>query len=130
MIIVMEFFVHGPLPGMNEILAAAKGCGGRGYNYAKMKQHWTRATEVQARIAHRHAGGLPIADPVTMRFEWVEPNKRRDPDNFTAAKKFILDGLVASKVLPNDGWTQVQSWTDIWRVARAGEPPGVHVRIT
>ena len=32
------------------------------------------------------------------------------------AKKFIQDALVKEKVIQNDGWTQIESWTDAFAV--------------
>ena len=40
--------------------------------------------------------------PVTVRFTWVEGNRRRDIDNVAFAKKFVLDGLVQAGVIGND----------------------------
>ncbi len=54
--------------------------------------------------------------PVAMRYLWVEKNKRRDKDNIAFAKKFIQDALVKEKVLENDGWAQIESWTDAFTV--------------
>ena len=34
---MFRFFVPGPLPGLNEIVDACKGCGGKGYGYAAMR---------------------------------------------------------------------------------------------
>ena len=51
-----------------------------------------------------------------MRYLWVEKNKRRDKDNIAFAKKFIQDALVKEKVLENDGWAQIESWTDAFTV--------------
>ena len=31
-------------------------------------------------------------------------------------QKFIQDSLVKEKVLENDGWTQIESWTDAFTV--------------
>ena len=42
--------------------------------------------------------------PVLVGFEWVEPDMRRDKDNISSAKKYILDALVVSGVIGNDNW--------------------------
>ena len=42
--------------------------------------------------------------------------ERRDKDNIAFAKKFIQDALVKEKVLENDGWAQIDSWTDAFAV--------------
>jgi len=39
-------------------------------------------------------------------------DKRKDMDNVAFAKKFILDGMVNAKVIPNDGWKQIAGWEE------------------
>ena len=50
--------------------------------------------------------------PVRMAFRWYEPNKKRDLDNISFAKKFILDALVANGIIKTDGWNGVTGFTD------------------
>lgn len=117
-------FIPGPLPGMNELIDAAKGAGGRGARYARLKRDWTAAI---AGLAQR--ASLPTyRRPVVFKFMWVEKDRRRDPDNVAAGgRKLVLDGLVAAGVLTGDGWRFVQSWYDTFRV----DPyrPGVGVEL-
>ena len=42
--------------------------------------------------------------PVTVSFTWVEPDMRRDKDNISSAKKYVLDALVECGVVPDDNW--------------------------
>ena len=53
--------------------------------------------------------------------------RRRDKDNIAFAKKFIQDALVKEKVLKNDGWAQIESWTDAFAVE--AQHPRVEVEI-
>ncbi len=116
------FWIPGPLPGLNELIAAAKGQGGTGRAYAALKKRWTREIAMRIKIAKV----MPVA-PARMVFLWVEKNKRRDPDNVAAGgRKLILDALVVAKVLKNDGWAEVQSWSDTFAT---GDPPGVNVEV-
>lgn len=56
---------------------------------------------------------LPRFDnPVTIRFIWIEENKRRDLDNICFAKKFILDALVRFGKLKDDNQKWVVAFTD------------------
>lgn len=52
--------------------------------------------------------------PVVVTFDWYEPNKRRDLDNVAGTgQKWVLDGLVAADVLPDDNADHVvgiQHW--------------------
>lgn len=118
-----EFFVPGPLPNLNEIIGAAKGYNGRGFAYSKMKREWT-ALVVEA-IEKANLNPVLSCEVV---FIWHEKNKRRDPDNFSVGKKFILDGLVKAGILENDGWDNITRLTDVWMVNK--DRPGVWVEIT
>jgi hypothetical protein len=126
-------WVPGPLPGLNELIAAAKGSGGRGMGYAKLKRQWTDTVFALARCARIHKPG-PFERSVLLTFDWVEQDKRRDPDNVAAGgRKLILDGLVKAGVLSGDGWKHVRSWNDRWQtVAEVGglsRGPGCGVTI-
>jgi Holliday junction resolvase RusA-like endonuclease len=54
----------------------------------------------------------PINIPVEVVITWVTKNEMKDPDNVAFAKKFILDGLVKSGVLKNDGRKQIKGFRD------------------
>ena len=116
------FFVPGPLPGLNEIIAASKGAGGSGAYYAQTKRAWTEHAMVHAIKAKLK----PVAS-ANFHYHFVEKNRRRDPSNIFAAVKFIEDGLVAAKVLTNDGWAQVLSIETSFAI---GEKPGILVTLT
>ena len=47
-------------------------------------------------------------------FCWYRKDRRTDPDNIAFAAKFILDGLQASRFLPNDKWSYVASITHLF----------------
>jgi hypothetical protein len=116
-----SFFVAGPLPGLNEMLASAKGAGGTGRRYSALKKIWTETVWAVARSNRIR----PVAR-ATIEFTWVERNRQRNPDNIASAKKFILDGLVMAKVLKNDGWGEIAGWTDKFTTEGTA---GVHVTL-
>ena len=119
-----SLWIDGPLPGMNEIVAAAKGSGGRGKDYSVMKRAWTDtvwALALQARM-QRFSG------MVRLTFLWVEPNARRDKDNVAAGKKFVIDGLVTAKVLAADGWKIIAGFVDDFAIDP--KRPGCLVTVT
>jgi hypothetical protein len=120
--VIQTLWIPGPLPCLNDIIAAAKGCGGRGYAYAKMKDTWTSLVANRARAQRI----VPVSC-AHFRFEWHERSRQRNPDNIAAAKKFVLDGLVTAKVFVNDGWSQIAGWSDAWEVD--ARKPGVLVTI-
>lgn len=118
-----ELWIPGRLPGLNELIAAAKGAGGRGAAYAKLKAKWTNDLVLRIRAARLR----PIVGRAYLRFIWREENERRDPDNIAAGgRKLILDALVVAKVIGDDGWKHVAGWNDAWAVC---EPAGVEVAI-
>jgi hypothetical protein len=117
-----ELWVPGPLPSLNELLAAARSTRGRGSAYATLKRSWGDTVWCLAKSA-----GLKPVNAAVLIFEWRERNRRRDPDNVSSAgRKLILDGLVKAGVLSGDGWAGVRSFMDIWTVSVV---PGVLVRI-
>jgi hypothetical protein len=87
---------------MNEIVAAAKGTGGRGYRYATMKATWTNRVALHV-LSARVPKGLKR---IRLECRWIEPRNTngvsRDPDNVEAGQKFLWDGLVVAKIIPND----------------------------
>lgn len=124
-----SLWIPGPLPGLNDLIAAAKGAGGRGRAYSVLKRDWTAVIKG---IAHREKTPA-FPGRVMLFFHWFEKDKRRDPDNVAAGgRKIVLDGLVAAGVLKGDGWRHVQVWQDRFDVA-ASVPlvrsPGVSVTI-
>ena len=58
-----------------------------------------------------------INSRVHIRFDWYIKNIKKDPDNISFAKKFILDGLVLAKVIPNDTFKYVVSFEDHFHVS-------------
>jgi len=118
------FWVPGPLPGLNEIIAAAKGHGGCGRGYSTLKQQWTDDIAFIIRRAR-----IPTMRRVRLKLVWVSVDKRHDPDNIEAAQKFIWDALKheVAGVLTNDGWEQNGGVEPIHEI---GPKAGVWVTIT
>jgi hypothetical protein len=113
------------LPGLNEMIAAAKGSGGRGAGYARLKRDWTEAVWAEAK--RQRVPAFPRR--VVLEFTWHEQDRRRDPDNVAAGgRKLVLDGLVLAGVLKGDGWRYIQAWTDRFdvRPERAGVAVQLH----
>ncbi len=53
-----------------------------------------------------------VTGPINIKFTWYEQTKRRDKDNVMSAKKFILDALQKSGILPNDNNKFINSITE------------------
>lgn len=116
----MVFEIPGRLPGLNEIIDAAKKGRGKYQPYAQMKEE---CTTMIAWLAKK----LPTYNRVGITITWYEPNQRRDPDNVMAGQKFILDGLVMAGTIPNDTKKYIKSITHIPELDR--EKPRVEVEI-
>lgn len=116
----MIFEIPGRLPGLNEIIDAAKQGNGKYQPYALMKEKYT---EMIAWIAKK----LPSYEKVALVITWYEPNSRRDPDNIMAGQKFILDALVQAGVIPNDSQKYIQGILHRFRVDK--QNPRVEVEI-
>jgi Holliday junction resolvase RusA-like endonuclease len=112
--------IPGRLPGLNEIIDAAKQGKGKYQPYAMMKEHYTTMI---AWLAKK----LPKYEKVGLLITWHEPDRRRDPDNITAGQKFILDGMVAAGTIPNDSQKHIKGIVHRFRVDR--KAPRVEVEI-
>lgn len=107
---IQRFEIPGKLPGLNEY---TRRCRSNPYAGAAAKK------DAQERVlwAIKAARLVPMNPPVMVSFEWVEPDMRRDKDNISSAKKYILDALVASGVIGNDNWRWIAgNLPDLYRV--------------
>ena len=116
-------------PGRNEQEAAART---HRQKAAKMKKDFTAIVRLYSMPAlRRYEKEYHPWDPNLQyepTFEWVEKNRRRDPDNIAAGCKFILDGL-QPEILANDGWKQIIGITHIFNVVMKNQSPGVFVAL-
>ena len=51
-------------------------------------------------------------NPIKIHFTWIEINKKRDLDNISFSKKFILDAMVELGIIKNDNLNHVTRFTD------------------
>lgn len=79
---------------------------------AKIKEAETHRCVLEARVARMEA--FPECQyPVRVEFTWYTKDLRKDTDNVSFAKKFILDGLVKAGILEDDRRKYVKLTTDI-----------------
>lgn len=104
--------IPGTLPGLNEYIDAERSHKGK-YRAAAMKK---QAQNVICFMIKTQLRGVRFDRPVVIRYLWIEPNRRRDKDNIAFAKKFIQDSLVVAGVLKNDGWAEIEHFTDDFAV--------------
>ena len=107
------------MPGLNELIALAKS---HPKAYAREKKKWAHVIGLYA-LEQK----FPVIDePAHFEFEYLEPNRRRDPDNLTGARKFCLDALQDAGLLANDGWENILSFCETWKVDKQ---PGVRLTV-
>lgn len=71
----------------------------------KSDQQWRSDARLLAIDARNRLRGVTFPWPrVALRYVWVVPDdrRRRDPDNWVAACKPILDGIVDAGIIPGD----------------------------
>ena len=129
-IVVQSFFVPGPLPGLNDMLAAKR----VRYRRSRHDGYSRLKNEIEEQIAGiiRYEARLsPIRQhlPVEIEFTWRERHGRRDPDNIRAGAKFILDALVRTGILPDDSQRVIAGLRDIFTRISPGQTAGVVVTI-
>ena len=105
----MKFTIPGRLPGLNEMTNANRA---NMYQGASLKKNAEKS--IMAALMYQKL--TPIHEPVYLRFNWVEPNKKRDKDNIASGRKFVLDALVKAGVLENDGWKHIIGFSDRFSV--------------
>lgn len=117
-----KLFIPERFPGLNELVGENRKHWSKG---AAMKSQYTMITKVAAK---KHL--KPVQNPINIGWKWYEPNNLRDPDNITSAKKFILDGLVAAGIIPDDNQKWVKGWLyEEWEVVKDKLKVGVMIEI-
>ncbi len=96
----IETFIFPLPPTLNEIIASARR---NRYASAKEKRCWTNAIAVDC------YGRKRFPDKVWIEFVWKVKNFGRDPDNISAASKFVMDGLVQGGIIKRDNLTVIMS---------------------
>jgi hypothetical protein len=95
-----------------------------------------RSNKYQAALIKRNMTGLvtlyarrlkPAKTPVRITYHWYCKNRRKDKSNIAFAKKFIEDGLIKAGVLKNDGWNDIEGFTDKFYIDK--ENPRVEVEL-
>ena len=106
------------LPSLNEYINV---CRTNPYKASKYKK------DIEEQIGWYIAKLPKFEHPVTIHFHWIEGNKKRDIDNVSFSKKFILDALVKYGKLSDDNRKIVTAFTDTFEYAKETK---VIIRIT
>ena len=109
----MKIVIPFTLPGLNAYIEAERQ---HRQKAAKMKREWQSHVFMILRRQLRR----PLREPVTMRYLWVEKDRRRDKDNISSfGRKVIQDALVQGRYLRNDGWNNIVRFSDDFTVDKA-----------
>lgn len=119
----MKLTIPGTLPGLNDYIGALDKSRHAG---AALKKTAQRKVEICARTQLRK---FRPNGPVWMKYIWYERNRRRDKDNTSSfGRKVIQDALVKARILENDGWAQIEGFSDEFRVD--AKHPRIEIEIT
>jgi Holliday junction resolvase RusA-like endonuclease len=64
------------------------------------------------RLTWYFKGKVKAKGKVFIQFIWTTKDNKKDPDNISFAKKFVLDAMVKAGVLENDGRKQIIGFGD------------------
>lgn len=104
-----HFIIEAKLPSLNDYINA---CRTNQYKGAKFKKDTENLISAYIQNAKVRKTVTPTDKPIIVHFEWHERTKRRDSDNVASAKKFILDAMQTSGIIPNDSRKYVKGFTD------------------
>lgn len=105
----MKLVIPFTLPGLNDYIEAERAHRQKG---AALKRKCQRDIMLAIKRQVR-----PLREPVVMHYVWIEKDRRRDKDNVSSfGRKIIQDTLVQMKVLRNDGWANIEKFTDDFQV--------------
>ena len=108
---IYRLVIRGTLPGLNEFIGAVNTNRHKG-NAVKRDAELLVSLAIKSQLR-----GVKITKPVVMRYLWVEKSRRRDLDNISSyGRKVIQDALVKCHVLQNDGWNEIQGFSDSFAV--------------
>lgn len=96
------------------------------------RTHWAKSATTKKKwtseIARLSAPLPKFQNEVWLEFWYSINNFGRDPDNISASRKYLMDGLVAAGVIRNDNLTVIQSPILEWFVP--GEVDQVTITIS
>lgn len=105
----MKIIISGELTDLNTFINSQRANKFGGANLKKRETNRCAAAFMPIRSRE-------LKLPITIHFAWYVKDKRKDKDNIAFAKKFILDGMIQSGLLKNDGWGEIAGFTDSFEV--------------
>ena len=103
----MSIYIDHAFTHLNEWISAERA---NKYKASKIKKDETY-------LASLYFRGKKFNTPCKIRFIWHVTSKRRDLDNVSFSKKFILDSMVMAKAIPNDNLTHIIAFEDTYIIS-------------
>lgn len=108
---MQKITIPGKFHGLNEFIDANRRMRGSWNGGNVMKQSDQRI------IAAYIPRGLRFRKKIYIEYHFYEPNSKRDKDNISGYfHKIFQDALVQCGVIENDGWRNIEGWTDSFEV--------------
>jgi len=117
----MKFVIEGELGTLNEYIAKINESRHSGN---KEKKEWTRFCMLQL-YNQRKIGS--ITKKSDFIFVWYRKNDNTDHDNVCFAKKYVFDGMVDARILPDDRSKYVGNFFDYFEVDKKN--PRVEIEV-
>ena len=113
---ILKIIITGKMPSLNEYINKINSNRFLG-NLFKQNLENELCKQITKQV--REQGfNAPFKKPVDFYITYYEKNKKRDKDNIASSKKYILDALVKSGVLQNDGWKWVGNFKEEFKIGK------------
>jgi Holliday junction resolvase RusA-like endonuclease len=117
-----KFVIEGRLASLNDYVLACRTSPWKGNKFKHEQQEKVNNAIKESCLYRVDANALPIK----ATFVFYEQNQKRDLDNISGwAHKAVMDALVTSGILENDGWKQIVGYTDYFYIDK--ENPRIEI---
>ena len=101
-------FQTNSIPDLNEYINAERS---NKFHASTIKKEATTNVMIEAMSQGRKV----LKGLYDVTFYHIVPDDKKDPDNISFKQKFILDGFVKARILPNDGRKNIRHLTHLIR---------------
>ena len=105
-----QIIIPGRFSGLNEFIKANRTQSGR----------WNAGNAMKHKDQQRICQYLPVVRfkrKIFIEYVFYEPNTKRDKDNISGYfHKIFQDAMVQAGLLENDGWKQIDGWSDYFKI--------------
>ena len=122
-----KLIIDGTLPNLNDYLKAERQTFRKGGKFTTKGNELKKDTqELIIWAIRQQLRGVHITKPIILKYDFYEPNKKRDLDNISAfAHKTVQDSLVLAGIIDNDGWKNIAGYVDQFYLD--GESPRIEI---